>query len=534
MKHKVLAIAIAILLLQGLVIIPTVSGQEVAVWPTDEWAVSTPEAQGMNSGELAAYMEVQAQDGFHLRSMVMVRNGYIIAEAYGPPAQQDTLVGMYSASKSFTSALIGILIGDGLLEGVETPVLSLFPDRTIANIDARKEALTVHDLLTMGAGLECTDMAPTAELGTSDMMQDTEDWVQYALDLPMVSDPGSQWYYCSAYTHLLSGIITELTGMSALDYAAEKLFAPLGITKYAWTSSPTGVSLGFSELHLTARDMAKFGLLYLNHGQWNGEQIIPADYADASLAKQIATPWNGTTYGYQFWRVEGVNLSFALGYAGSYIVIAPDKDLVVVLTGSVTEMIRPGIQAYPMLFATAGLTTADEPLAENTQAYSQLEMVIDAINNPLPETLAPMPILAEEISGLTYGLSGPNLFLNSEFVRRNAGYGGWINSVNVQTLKLTFDESDEAVLSVGFTDGDSWNVTLGLDGVYRITDGRMGQFGAVGQWLGDNTFRAELQHVDDALLYRIDFNFLPGGIDVVSYEYSTGTALTLQGFGMGR
>ena len=533
LRHRISLLTITALLLQTLLVVPSASSQEEVVWPTETWAVSTPEAQGMDSGELAAYLEVLAQDHFHLSSVVVVRNGTIVAEAYSPMLQPDTAIGMYSASKSVTSALIGILIQDGLLDGIDTPVLSLFPDRIIENVDARKEAMTVRDLLTMGAGLECNDMqAGSLTVGTSDLMHDSDDWIQFALDLPMATEPGSQWNYCSAFTHILSGIITELTGMSALDYAAEKLFAPLGISDYAWASSPTGVSFGFGDLHLTPRDMAKFGYLYLNHGQWDGEQIIPADYVDASLAAQIETPWPDTVYGYQWWRVDSINLSFALGYAGTYLLVAPDKNLTVVLTSSMTEAIRPGVQAYPMFFATVGLTTSDQPLAENAEAYSQLETVVAQINDPVPELITSMPALAEQVSGRQYMLTAPNLFINSEFVRRNASYRGWADSVDVQTLMLTFDEPAQAMLSVGFADGESLALALGLDGMYRMSDGRMGTIAGVGEWLGDSTFRAELRHPDDALLHRIDFNFMPGGLDIISYEYSTGGVLALQGFAM--
>ena len=118
--------------------------------------------------------------------------------------------------------------------------------------------------------------------------------------------------------------------------------------------------------------MAKFGYLYLHKGQWDGQQIVPAEYAQASLGKQIETPWPDTVYGYQWWRVDSINVSFALGYAKQMIVVVPDKAMIVVITGSMTENIGTGLLAYPLLFTTAQLSTSDAALPENAEAFNAL------------------------------------------------------------------------------------------------------------------------------------------------------------------
>jgi CubicO group peptidase (beta-lactamase class C family) len=533
MKRTVVILTVVVLMLQVVLIAPSASGQADKVWPTEGWATSTPEAQGMRSGELANYFATWSQPHFNLDSMIVVRHGYIVAEAYGPLTQPEDIRPMFSCSKSVTSALVGVMLQEGVLTSLDTPVLDFFPDKTIQNVDARKQALTVRNLLTMSSGVECNDMeAGPMDLGTSDVMETTDDWLQFALDLPMAADPGTQWYYCNAPVHILSAIITEITGMSALDYAAEKLFKPLGITDYSWTSSPTGVSLGYSDLKLTPRDMAKFGYLYLNDGQWDGQQIIPADYARASIGKQIETPWPDTVYGYLWWRVDSINLSFALGYAGKYIMVLPDKDMVVVVTSSMTDNIRVGLQAYPMFFSTVMLPTADEALPDNPDGFNRLASVIQGIHEPAAQPVPAMPALAATISGQMYGLSGPSLFMNSHMILRFAAYQGLVDSIGVNWFTLSFDDSAQAVLTLGFTDNETWSLPVGLDGLYRVSEGRLGAVAAKGEWLGDGTFRVYLMRKGDAFLQRFDFNFMPGGVDIISYDYTSGGAIALQGVAM--
>ncbi len=531
-KRIVFVVVIAALVGQGLVFAPAARSQDAAVvWPTAEWLTSTPEAQGMSSEELTAYMQTWTQEHFHIDSMVIVRNGTIVAEAYGPLTQPDDIRQMASVSKSVTSALVGVMLQEGLLDSIDQPAFDFFSDKTIANIDAKKQAVTVRDLLTMGSGIACNDMEVSGwELGTSDLMENSEDWLQFALDLPIANDPGSQWYYCNAAVHILSGIITELTGMSALDYAAEKLFAPLGITNYSWTSSPTGVTLGYSDLKLTPRDMAKFGYLYLNEGEWDGQQIIPADYARESLGTQIETPWGyPTTYGYLWWRVDNINLAFALGFGGKYIMVLPDQNMVVVVTSSMTDNIRVGLQAYPMFFATAMLSTSDQPLPENPEGVQALEAVAQAVHSPAPQPVPALPEGAVAISGQELGMSAWNLFLSSKQYSRFLAYNGLADAMGVYWITLEFDDSAEAVWTVGFTDGETWSAPIGLDGVYRVSDSRIGTIGLKGQWMGDSLFRVYLLEKNNSFLQRFDFNFMPGGLDILSYDYTSGQGVTLQG-----
>ena len=512
LKPKVLSLALLALLL--LLIVPAASSQDAVVWPTDGWPTSTPEAQGLNSAELARYVSTWLQPQFNMDSLLVIRNGYLVAEAYTPLNGPENRHRTYSASKSVTGALIGVLLQEGLLQSLDTPVLSLFPEREVANVDARKETITVRHLLMMAGGLDINDMQ-AAQLGvpdTTSLMEQSADWVQFALDLPMAAEPGSQWYYSNPGVHILSGIITQLTGKSALDYAAEKLFTPLGITDYYWPSSPAGVSIGYAELELTPRDMAKIGYLYLNDGQWDGRQIIPADYARASLGRQINTPFGdpNTVYGYLWWRLDAQNFSFALGHGGQYIIVLPDKDLVVVTTGGMTEDLRVMLNGYGMFFNTVALAAAEAALPANPEAVAQLEAAIAGVQQPEAAAVPTLPPLAARISGRPFYLFNPRLFVPGDFAKRFFDYEGLTQSLYVQTLALKFDSSAEALMTVGFTDNTTWAIPVGLDGLYRPAEGRLGKVGAKGEWVADDLFHVYMKDVGKGWLHIFDINYVPG------------------------
>jgi CubicO group peptidase (beta-lactamase class C family) len=251
-------------------------------WPTHSWRTSPPEAQGFDSEALASALKTIRERNIPIHSLLIERNGYLILDAYFFPFKEGEQHDMASATKSITSTLIGIAIGEGRLAGVEQPVLSVFPDRPISYRDARKERLTIVDLLTMRSGLDCR--FDHGEL-TLNQMRASAHWVPFMLNLPMASNPGSTWVYCSGGMHVLSGVISKVTGRNAFAFAQEKLFAPLGIRDASWPSDPDGVSDGWGDLHLQPRDMAKIGYLCAL-----GRLGRQADSAGELFARGGATP----------------------------------------------------------------------------------------------------------------------------------------------------------------------------------------------------------------------------------------------------
>ena len=362
-------------------IAPTLSS---TYWPTEGWRTSTPEEQGIDSEMLAEMFETIREQGHNFDSVTVVRNGYVVADAIVYPFKPDSRHIIHSCTKSIVSALIGIAIEDGYIESVDQPILDIFSDRTAANLDAQKEAVTLEHLLIMASGLECRDSYLYRWRGMNEM-QRSGDWVQYMLDLPMAEPPGSRFEYCNGGSFLLSAIIQETTGMSADDFAQEHLFGPLGISDVMWPMNPHGITIGWGEMRMRPHDMAKIGYLYLNEGRWDGEQIVPADWVAASTRKHIdATLQDG--YGYQWWVTGNADnqrpgVYMALGYAGQFIFVAPEKDLVVAITSELEDRDFYTPQRLLDDYIIPAIESS-APLPANPDGVTALEASIEALANP--------------------------------------------------------------------------------------------------------------------------------------------------------
>jgi CubicO group peptidase (beta-lactamase class C family) len=347
-------------------------------WPADGWPTSTPEEQGMDSELLADMLATILEQGYTIDGVTVVRHGYIVLDATVYPFKSGSRHIVFSCTKSVVSALIGIAIDQGYIEGVDQPVLDFFPERTVANLDADKEAMTLEDVLTMTTGLKCRDSYLYRWRGLNQMRQ-SEDWVQFMLDLPMAEAPGTRFEYCNGASFLLSAILQETTGMNALSFAEKHLFDPLDIDDVEWSANPRGITIGWSELYMRPHDMTKIGYLYLNEGLWDGEQVVPAAWVEASTRKHIsATLQDG--YGYQWW-VDGADVYMALGYSGQYIVVVPKKDMVVVFVSDLEERdfyVPQGLLEDFIIPAAK----SSSPLPENPAGVTLLESHIEALATP--------------------------------------------------------------------------------------------------------------------------------------------------------
>jgi len=347
-------------------------------WPTEGWRASAPEAQGMDSLLLAGMLAEIGEQGHAIDSVSVVRHGYLVLDAYVHPYRPDEPHEIRSCTKSVVSALIGIAIEEGHIEGVDRPLLGFFPGRAVAHRDARKAAITLEHLLTMSSGLMCRDSYLYRWRGLSEMRR-SEDWVQYMLDLPMAEEPGAWFEYCNGGSFLLSAILQEMTGKTAFEYAQERLFGPLGIADVTWPASPQGISIGWSDMRMRPHDMLKIGYLYLNQGRWAGGQVVPAGWVAASTRKHI----DGTLqegYGYQWWVADG-GVYMALGYGGQYILVAPELDMVVVFTSELAErdfyLPQRLFEAYIRPAARS-----DAPLPENGEGIALLQSYVEDLARP--------------------------------------------------------------------------------------------------------------------------------------------------------
>jgi CubicO group peptidase (beta-lactamase class C family) len=348
-----------------------------ADWPTTEWSRSSPEAQGMDSEQLSDMLVLILEHDYDIDSLSVVRNGYLVLDVTIDPFRPGMKHNLFSCTKSILSVLIGIAIDEGYVEGVEQPVLDFFPTRTVGNLDANKAAMTLEHLLTMTTGLRCRDSYLYRWEGLY-LMQASEDWVQFMLDLPMDGKPGVSFEYCNGASLLLSAILQETTGMDAYQFAETHLFAPLGITESDWPSDPLGVTLGWGDLEMLPHDMAKIGYLYLNHGQWEGKQIVSPSWVEDSTRKHTpATLEDG--YGYQWW-VDDSGMYLALGYSGQFIFVLPEENLVVVFTSHLEESSFYVPQTLLTDFIIPSASSS--PLPVNEAGQERLENLIRSLAEP--------------------------------------------------------------------------------------------------------------------------------------------------------
>jgi len=330
----VLAVIVILVVSTLFLAIPTdaQTDRPVEVWPTLEWATTDPEIQGMNSTHLDAIYDHVRGSGARIRSLLVVRHGYLVAEEYFTPQLYDVndVHILFSVTKSFVSCLIGIAIDQGFIDNTSQLLLDFFPDMTIENRTAWKEEITLEDVLQMRSGLQWNEDNYD---GPNDFfaMRSSPNWVQYVLDRPMANEPGSTFYYNSGNSHLLAAIVNATTGMSPLAFADQYLFDPLGITNRVWLTDPQGINFGGSNLALTPREMAKFGLLYLNNGTWDDQQIVSSDWVSRSNTGP-ATPYYMTSYGFQWWLDDDGDWYSARGYNGQFIYVIEEHDIVVVFT----------------------------------------------------------------------------------------------------------------------------------------------------------------------------------------------------------
>lgn len=293
----------------------------------EELNISTPEKEGMDQVLLSEAVDYVGKTD--ACSFVVVRHGKIVLEKYFNGFDKETYTNVYSVTKSVMSALTGIAIDQGYIKGVDEKAADFFPEYYNVQSEPLKKQITIKHLLTMTPGF-------VEDLNT---WRTSKNLIESAVNLPLKFKPGEEFQYANSATHLLSGILTKATKMSAMEFAGKNLFGPLNMAVQQWSADPQGYNIGPSELYLTPRSMAKFGLLYLNNGVWEGKQVVPLQWVKESIRKWVdfdrdKTDKSNPGYGYLWWmRNEGSHfVYFASGYGGQYICIIPDLDIVVVVT----------------------------------------------------------------------------------------------------------------------------------------------------------------------------------------------------------
>ena len=335
MRHHRLAvlwIALNLFMVIGSIGGSAACAQGNAIWPTKEWQTSTPEAQGMESTALARLVEFGTSRSFD--SLLIARHGKIVLDVYYAPYSADIPHAINSATKAVVGTLTAIAAKDGLLDSFDHRMLDFFGDRSLAEVDGRKNAITVQNLLDMTSGIDWTEPLSGRPNSVIEMRR-SPDWIKFILDRPMSNAPGDSFNYNSGNSQLLSAVITKLTGMDARDYAKAKLFAPLGIDTANWLRDPQLLAIGGFGLAMLPRDMAKIGYLYLRKGEWEGRRLLPPTWIDkvshASVDMKLpAEP--DLRYSNAFWALPNKNVYMAVGYHCQLIMVFPALDIVAVTT----------------------------------------------------------------------------------------------------------------------------------------------------------------------------------------------------------
>lgn len=289
-----------------------------------EWSLSTPGDVGIDEAALEAGATELARSPA-LLSLLVVRADALVFERYYHGSDASHSNNVHSASKSILSALLGIALADGSIDSLDAPLADYLPEYVPAG--SANAAITLRHVVTMSSGLAWT------EDDTESSIEPSDDWVGAILGQPLIVTPGADFNYSSGMSHVLSAVLTRATGSSTCAYAHEKLLGPLGITAEHWGRDPDGLFSGGYNLYMTPRELARFGLLYLRDGDWDGRQLVPAGWVQQSIEPQLPAD-DGYDYGYYWWLMRGgdQDVAIAWGFGGQFVYLVPALDLMVVMT----------------------------------------------------------------------------------------------------------------------------------------------------------------------------------------------------------
>jgi CubicO group peptidase (beta-lactamase class C family) len=442
---------------------------------------SAPEAQGISSSAILAFVEAAEQHIRDLHSFMLLRHGQVVAEGWWSPYGPERPHMLFSLSKSFTSTAIGMAAQEGRLS-VDDLVLSFFPDDAPAVAGEHLAAMRVRDLLSMSTG--------HAEDTTSKLFEHSDgNWVRAFLALPVEHAPGTFFVYNSGATYMLSAIVQRVAGTTLLEYLQPRLLAPLGIGYATWETCPRGINTGGWGLSITTESIARFGQLYLQRGIWHGKQILPESWIEAASTFQSDNSGNTNIdwqqgYGYQFWLCRH-NAYRGDGAFGQFCVIMPDQDAVLAITSGVGDMQAVLDLVWEHLLpALKPMELPENPAAEEALERKLAELALS------PAVGQPSSPVADQVSGKTY-VFGPN-------------------DGHVETIVFDFDE-DGCLFTVRDDRGEH-EVNCG-DGAWRMGRTTLDMHGlqsvaASGAWLAEDTYVIKICFYETPFIATITNRFI--------------------------
>jgi CubicO group peptidase (beta-lactamase class C family) len=365
---------------------------------------SAPEAQGVSSAGILAFLQAVADSKHEFHGFMMVRHGAVVAEGWWRPYRPNARHMLYSLSKSFTSSAVGFAVTEGLLK-IDAPVTSFFPDDLPPTVSDNLVALRVKDLLTMSVGRDKDSMG---------IITKEENWAKSFLSLPIEHKPGTVFLYNSGATYMLSAIVQKVTGKKVKDYLTPRLFKPLQIYNLSWETCPRGINTGGWGLSVQTDSLAKFAQFYLQKGMWKGKQILPQAWIHEATTFKIQQPATGGKdleqlkqtsdwhqgYCYQFWRCRH-NAFRGDGAFGQFAIVMPDHDAVIAINSETSDM--QGI--LNLVWDNLLPAMNDTALPADTASHSKLKHTLASL--ALPPTASQSSPVAVGISGKLFQID-PN------------------------------------------------------------------------------------------------------------------------------
>jgi len=468
---------------------------------------STPEAQGISSAAILDFVEAadqQSDTTNAIQSFMLVRHGHVVAEGWWSPYGRDIPHKMFSLSKSFTSTAVGLAIAEGKLS-LDDPVLSFFPEDAPPHPSAYLKAMRVRDLLIMSSGQNSNTVAHL------DVALRSPAPIKAFLAAPVECKPGTLFIYNTPGVYVLSAIVQKVTGETVFDYLKPRLFEPLGIKDATWDASPAGITWGGVGLNICTEDIARFGLLYLQKGEWNGKQLLPTAWVEAATSRQTSNGSEPTSdwdqgYGYLFWRCRH-DLYRGDGAFGQFCIVMPKQDAVVAITCGTRNM-----QAI-MNLVWDKLLPAMQPtsLPADAESDQKLEHALAGLTLHQPQGSTTSAI-ATQMSGRTY------LFPT--------------NAQNIEAIQLEF-KGPNATLIVRSL-GQEYRIACG-SGVWKkertafnagadswIAAPIEQPVAASGAWTADDTYTVKLAYYETPLAVTLTCRFAGDRVLLLNIEYSVG------------
>ncbi|WP_034639298.1 serine hydrolase domain-containing protein [Chitinilyticum aquatile] len=464
---------------------------------------ATPESAGLDSAKLSSMLDYLRTQGFETESVLLARHGKLVLDAYYAPFRPGMPHQVNSVAKSVTATLVGQAISDGRLNLTDTvgEILPQYRDLPAAKI-------TVEELLQMKSGMIWNDFVGRDRSSSWEKIMQHEDWIGEFLRQPIDPEQIGTFNYNSVGSALLAAMTEKAVGRPLLEYAQERLFGPLGIDNFRWLTTTGGQINGGRGLYITPADMLRFGELFRQNGQWQGQEIVPAAWASAATQPVLpvqANTENPYYYGYHWWVFKDRQWFAARGWGGQYIVVYPAEDMTLVVTSRRPDGERNSTEIDFTALREYFITPATSSLPANPAAFAKLQA--KAAN--WGETIA----VKNQRSPLEKRLNGRTIEIGSDF---------WFSRLEMKfkgnELMLGVTTRDVGNRPLYQQSEPTWQQVAGLDGQWRDTprppvknqivqSGPESLISSRAQWLDQKTLLLETLWLDESWAYRIKLNF---------------------------